>query len=48
MLLLSNTIQACDNPYFKQMIYQKYATELQLNKANYFDSEVPFFTWTFT
>ena len=33
MLLLSNNIQAGDNPYFKHMVYQKYVTELQLNKA---------------
>ena len=42
MLLLSNTIQAGDNPYLKVMVYQKYAAEPQLNKANYFDCEVPF------
>ena len=29
-----------DNPYFKQMVSQIYPTELQLNKANSFDTEV--------
>ena len=32
-----------DNPYFKQMLGQIYPTELQLNKANSFDTETPFF-----
>ena len=31
-----------DNPYFEQMVGQIYPTELQLNKANYSDSEAPF------
>ena len=31
-----------DNPYFKQMVCQIYPTELQLNKANYSDTEAPF------
>ena len=31
-----------DNPYFKQMVGQIYPTELQLNKANSFDTEAPF------
>ena len=31
-----------DNPYFEHMIGQIYPTELQLNKANYSDSEAPF------
>ena len=31
-----------DNPCFEQMVGQIYSTELQLNKANSFDSEVPF------
>ena len=31
------------NLYFKQMVGQIYPTELQLNKANTFDTEVPFF-----
>ena len=31
-----------DNPYFEQMVCQKYPTELQLNKANYSDTEAPF------
>ena len=31
-----------DNPYFEQMVGQIYPTELQLNKANSFDSEAPF------
>ena len=31
-----------DNPYFAQMISQLYPTELQLNKANPSDTDVPF------
>ena len=31
-----------DNPYFEQMVGQIYPTELQLNKANSFDTEAPF------
>ena len=31
-----------DNPYFEQMVGQIYPTELQLNKANSSDTEVPF------
>ena len=31
------------NPYFGQMVYQIYSTELQLNKANSSDTEAPFF-----
>ena len=31
-----------DNPYFEQMVSQIYPTELQLNKANSSDTEVPF------
>ena len=31
-----------DNPYIKQMLEQIYRTELQLNKANSFDSEPRF------
>ena len=31
-----------DNPYFEQMGGQIYPTELQLNKANSFDTEAPF------
>ena len=31
-----------DNPYFEQMVGQIYPTELQLNKANYCDTEAPF------
>ena len=27
-----------DNPYFEQMVSQIYPTELQLNKANSFDT----------
>ena len=30
------------NPYFKQMVGQKYPTELELNKANSSDTEAPF------
>ena len=31
-----------DNPYFKQMVGQIYPCELQLNKANSYDTEAPF------
>ena len=31
-----------DNPYFEGMVNQIYPTELQLNKANTSDTEVPF------
>ena len=31
-----------DNPYFEQMVGQIYPTELQLNKANSFETEAPF------
>ena len=31
-----------DNLYFEQMVGQIYPTELQLNKANSFDTEAPF------
>ena len=31
-----------DNPYFEQMAGQIYPTELQLNKANFSDTEAPF------
>ena len=31
-----------DNPYFEQMVSQIYPTELQLNKTNFSDTEVPF------
>ena len=30
-----------DNPYFEQVVGQIYPTELQLNKANSFDTETP-------
>ena len=30
-----------DNPYFEQMVHQIYPTDLQLNKANSSDTEVP-------
>ena len=32
-----------DNPYFEQMFGQIYSAELKLNKANSYDTEVPFF-----
>ena len=31
-----------DNPYFEQMVDQIYSTELQINKANSFDTEAQF------
>ena len=31
-----------DNPYFEQMVGQIYPTELQLDKANFSDTEAPF------
>ena len=36
-----------DNPYFEQMVGQIYTTELQLNMANFSDTEAPFWIWTF-
>ena len=35
-----------DNPYFNEQLSQIYSTQLQLNKANSFDTEPPFLTWT--
>ena len=35
-----------DSPYFEQMVGQIYPTELHFNKANSFDTEAPFWTWT--
>ena len=32
-----------DNTYFEQMVSLIYPTELQLNKTNYFDTEIPIF-----
>ena len=32
-----------DNSYFEQMVGHIYPIELQLNKANYSDTEAPFF-----
>ena len=37
-----------DNPYLEQMVGQIYPTELQLNKANSSDTEVPFLYLTIT
>ena len=37
-----NDLLNIDNPYFKGMINQIYPPELQLNKANTSDTEVPF------
>ena len=34
-----------DIPQFEHMTVQIYPTELQLNKASFFDTEVPFLTW---
>ena len=31
-----------DNPYYKQMVGQIYTTELQLNRANFVNTEAPF------
>ena len=36
-----NDLLNIDNPYFQQMVGQIYPTELQLNKANSFDTEAP-------
>ena len=36
-----------DNPYFEQMISQKYPAELQLDKTKTSEAEAPFWTWTF-
>ena len=35
-----------DNPYFEQVVSQKYPTELQLNETNSSDTEA--FFWTLT
>ena len=35
-----------DNPYFEDMVNHIYPTELQLNKTNTTDTEVPFFRFT--
>ena len=35
-----------DNTSFEQMVSQINRTELQLNKANVFYTEAPFWTWT--
>ena len=37
-----NHLLNIDNPYFKGMVNQIYPPELQLNKANTSDTEVPF------
>ena len=34
-----------DYPYFEKMVGQIYPTELQLNEANFFDTEAPFLDW---
>ena len=34
-----------DNPYFKQMEYQIYSTELELNKAKSVDTEALFYSF---
>ena len=36
-----------NNPYFEQMVGQIYPPELQLNKANFSDTEAPFWTCHF-
>ena len=33
-----------DNPYFEQMVSQVYSIELQLNNANYVDTELAYLT----
>ena len=42
--LLVDDLKNSDNPYFEQIVSQIYPTELQLNKANSSDTEVPFWT----
>ena len=37
-----------DNSYFEQMLSHKYSTNLQLNKANYFDTEALFLDLSIT
>ena len=39
---LEDDLLNIDNPYFTQIVSQIYPTELQLNKANPSDTEVPF------
>ena len=41
-LLDKDDLLNIDNPYFEQMVGQIYPAELQLNKANSFDTEAPF------
>ena len=36
-----------DNIYFEHMVDRIYPAELQLNKANSSDTEVPFFIWIY-
>ena len=38
-MLLKHSTLPIDNPYFERMVSQVYPTELQLNKANAFDTE---------
>ena len=40
--ILLDDLLNIDNPYFKQMIDQIYPSELQLSKANSFDTGTPF------
>ena len=42
LLLLQHRHLSQDNSYFKQMVSQIYPIELQLNKANTFDTEALF------
>ena len=41
-MLLQQWTLGQDNPYFKQMVSQIYPIELQLDKANTFDTEALF------
>ena len=42
LILLQHWTLSQENPYFKQMVSQIYPIELQLNKANTFDTEALF------
>ena len=42
LMLLQHWTLSQDNSYFKQMVSQIYPIELQLNKANTFDTEALF------
>ena len=46
--LLQDDLLNIDHPYFEQMVSQIYPTDLQLTKANYYDTRAPFFDLDFS